>query len=338
MSVTKKAAAQQGATAKSEISVPRSALKFGHMRMIAALEQNGSISAAAAALNISQPAASRMIAEMEAILDARLLERMARGVALTPYGQALARRARSILAELREAEREISDIRTGKGGTVHLGAVTAPAVELAVPAIRELREHFPRIEVNVQVEASNILARELIAARHDFIIARIPEGMNPRLFESRIVGSEKACLVVRRGHPLLGKASVSLGDTLDFDWVLQPAGSLLRRTIEQHFIRFNTPLPERVLNTGSLLLTFVMIARSNAIAPVSVEVANFVRSDEGLAGAIEVLPLDFEIEVQPYSLITARNRILSPVAQLLYDAILQRTQQKPGTTLSTRLQ
>lgn len=322
--MTKKAAAQRGIAGQDEIAVPRSALKFGHMRMIAALEQHGSVSAAAAALNISQPAASRMIAEMEMILDARLLERMPRGIALTPYGEALARRARSILAELREAEREISDIRTGKGGTVHLGAVTAPAVELAVPAIRELREHFPRIEVNVQVEASNVLARELIASRHDFIIARIPEDLNPRLFESRIIGGETACLVVRRGHPLLSKSKVSLADTLDFDWVQQPAGSLLKRTIEHHFIRLNTPLPERVLNTGSLLLTFVMIARSNAIGPMSKEVARFVRSDEGLAGAVEILPLDFEIEVEPYSLITSRNRILSPAAQLLYDAILER--------------
>jgi len=324
MSMTKKAAAPPGIGRDDEQAAPRSALKFAHMRMITALEQHGSVSAAAAALNISQPAASRMIAEMETILDTHLLTRLPRGVELTPYGEALARRARSILAELREAEREISDIRTGKGGTVNLGAVTAPAVELAVPAIRELREHFPRIEVNVQVEASNVLARELIASRHDFIIARIPEDLNPRLFESRVIGSEMACLVVRRGHPLLNRDRVTLEETLAFDWVLQPAGSLLRRTIEQHFARFNTPLPERVLNTGSLLLTFVMIARSDAIAPVSLAVANFVRSAEGLAGAIDILPLDMQIEVQPYSLITARNRALSPAAQLLRDAIMQR--------------
>jgi molybdate transport repressor ModE-like protein len=303
----------------------QSGLKFGHMRMIAALEQHGSVSAAAAALNMSQPAASRTIAEIETILDARLLERMPRGVSLTPYGEVLARRARSILAELREVEREIMDIRTGKGGTVNLGAVAAPAVDLAVPAIRELREHYPRIEVNVQVEASNVLARDLISSRHDFIIARVPEDLSPRLFESRVIGTEKACLVVRRGHPLLARERVDLADTLGFDWVLQPAGSLLRSTIEQHFLRCNTPLPERVLNTGSLLLTFVMIARSLAIGAVALQVARFLRDDEDLAGAVEILPLDFEIEVQPYSLITARSRTLSPAAQILYDAILQRT-------------
>ena len=89
--------------------------------------------------------------------------------------------------------------KQGKGGTVFLGAVTAPAIELAVPAIRRIRKNFPRIEISMQVETSAVLARELLASRHDFIIARIPDDLNPRLFDARVIGIEKACLIVRRG-------------------------------------------------------------------------------------------------------------------------------------------
>ncbi|TIV44781.1 MAG: LysR family transcriptional regulator, partial [Mesorhizobium sp.] len=106
----------------------RSGLSLRHMRMITALDDHGRVSAAAQVMNISQPAASRMIAEMEAVLDVRLCERLPRGVTLTPYGKALARRARSILLEMREADREISELKAGKGGAVFLGAVTAPAI------------------------------------------------------------------------------------------------------------------------------------------------------------------------------------------------------------------
>lgn len=299
----------------------RAGLKFTHLRMIAALEQHGGVGAAAETLNVSQPAASRTIAEMEEIVGAKLVERLPRGVRLTAQGEALARRARSILLELREADREIADLKSGQGGSVFLGSVTAPAIDLAVPAIRELRRNFPRLEISMQVETSAVLARELLASRHDFIIARIPEDLNPRLFEARVIGIEKACLIVRKGHPLTQRGGrVALERTTEFDWVFQPSGSLLRRTIEQHFTRRNVPLPERVLNTSSLLLTLVMVAQSDAIAAVSVEVARFIRGD--LGGDIEVIPLPFGIEVQPYSLITARNRVLSPAAQLLYDAIL----------------
>jgi DNA-binding transcriptional LysR family regulator len=303
----------------------RSGLKLGHMRMIVALDDHGRVSAAAQVLNMTQPAASRMIADMEAILDVKLCERLPRGVALTSYGKALARRARTILLEMREASREIEDLRTGKGGSVHLGAVTAPAIDLAVPAIGEVRRLYPRIEINIQVEASNVLARELLASRHDFIIGRIPDDLNPRLFESRVIGIERACLIVRRGHPLLAGQRVPFDRLSGYEWVFQPSGSLLRRTVEAIFIARNVPLPERILNTSSLLLTLVMVARSDAITPVSVEVAEFIRGDAGLAGAIEILPVDLDIEVQPYSMILVRNRALSPAAQMVHDFIMERS-------------
>lgn len=301
----------------------RSGLKLSHLRMIVALEANGQISAAAHVMNISQPAASRMISEMESILSVQLCSRLPRGIELTPFGIALARRARAMLLELREIDREIADLKSGKGGAVFLGAVTAPAIELAVPAIREIRKNYPNIEISVQIETSSVLARELLASRHDFIIARIPDDLNPRLFDARVIGIERACLVVRKGHPLADGRPVELSRLIGYDWVFQPGGSLLRRTIETLFISQNVSLPERILNTSSLLLTLVMVAQSDAIAPIALEVAKFVNSDDGLAGAIEILPISFDIDVQPYSLIMARNRALSPAAKMLYDHILQ---------------
>ena len=88
----------------------RSGLSLRHMRMIVALDDHGRVSAAAQVMNISQPAASRMFAEMEAVLEVKLCERLPRGITLTPYGKALARRAPSILLEMREVDREISEL------------------------------------------------------------------------------------------------------------------------------------------------------------------------------------------------------------------------------------
>ncbi|MGO7565852.1 LysR substrate-binding domain-containing protein, partial [Rhizobium johnstonii] len=70
----------------------------------------------------------------------------------------------------REASREIGEFKSGKGGSVFIGAVTAPSMSLVVPAINKVRKAYPGIEINIQVETSNVLALELLAARHDFII------------------------------------------------------------------------------------------------------------------------------------------------------------------------
>ncbi|MBY5626183.1 LysR family transcriptional regulator [Rhizobium leguminosarum] len=311
-------------------SLLRAGLKLNHLRMIVAIEDSGQISAAADVLNISQPAASRMLSEMESITKTSLYERVARGVVLTTFGAALARRARKILLELREASREIGELKSGKGGSVFIGAVTAPAMSLVVPAINKVRKAYPGIEINIQVETSNVLARELLAARHDFIIGRIPDDLNPRLFEVTEIGIERACLIVRSSHPLMKQKTSSLADVKDYDWVFQPPGTLLRRTIEDLFLSRGVALPENIVNTSSLLLTCAIICETDAIAPVAVDVAQFLASQGSNASDVRMLPIDFDINVKPYSMITARERALPPSARLLYDIILEESRKQAG--------
>jgi DNA-binding transcriptional LysR family regulator len=301
--------------------LPRSRLKMSHLRMIVALEEHEMVSAAADAMSISQPAASRMIAEMETLLNAQLCERLSRGVRLTPLGQSLARHARSVLLQLAQAEQEITDIRTGRSGSVAIGAVTAPAIDLAAPAIGKIRSIFPRIELDIKIDTSNVLARELLASRLDFVVARIPDDLDPALFDCLTIGVEEACLIARSGHPLLAQSPVGLEPLKAYDWVMQPRGTPLRRTIENLFLAKNLSPPERLSNTSSLLLTMILVAKSDAIAPMSVEAARFAAPLKGASGAIEILPTSFEIVVQAYSLIRVRNRAMSPAAQSVYDFV-----------------
>eukprot|EP01037_Dinobryon_pediforme_P012184 gene12184-biopygen7396 len=301
----------------------RNRIKLGHMRMMVALDDSQQISTAASLLNITQPAASRMLSEMESILNVQLCERLPRGIELTPFGRTFARHARTILLELRETERELADLKSGKGGSIFMGSVTAPAISLAGPAIKKLKEKYPKIQISIQVETSNSLAQDLLASRLDFMLARIPDDLNPRLFESRVLGTESACLIVRKGHPLLTKFEVRLDEINAYDWVFQPGGSLLRRTIEAMFLSSNISLPEKIVNTSSLLMTLVMVAQSDTIAPIATDVAKFVTAQDGLAGSIGILPLNQPINLQPYSLITLRGRSLSPAAKQLSEIIME---------------
>jgi DNA-binding transcriptional LysR family regulator len=309
----------------SDRGIFRSGLKMSHLQLILAIEDHGQISAAADALSMSQPAASRLLGEIEAILKAPLCARVARGVELTQYGRALARRARTIFLELRETTREISELKTGSGGSVSLGSVTGPALNLAVPAVRQVSTAYPGIEINIQIENSNVLVRELLSARHDFVIGRIPDEMDPRQFNLIEIGEEEVCLIVRDGHPLLNKGLVSSADLPGYDWVFQPQGTLLRRAVEDSFLSAGTRLPATIINTSSIILTVSIVRNTNAIAPVARDVADLIASNGSQAGEIRVLPTDFNIKIRPYSLITARGRALPPSAKLLYDLILKQS-------------
>lgn len=296
---------------------PQSRLKLSQLRLVAAIEDAGSVSAAAQTLNLSQPAASRMVAELEASFGAALCERLARGVRLTPLGAALARHARSVLWQLAEAEREMGDIRQGRSGSVSVGAVSGPAFDLMPATVTKLREIAPEIELVVKIDSSNVLARDLLAGRLDFLLARVPDELDPDEFDSLAAGVEEARLIARAGHPLAGKGAVELADLAQCEWVMQPRGTPLRRALETLFLNASLSPPRRILATTSLTMTLMTVARADAVAAVSHEVARFACGDLALAE----LPTPAPLVVQPYSLVTARKRPLSPAARTVYEAV-----------------
>ncbi len=298
-------------------------LKVAHLRLVAAIEEMGSVSAASQAVDLSQPAASRMIAEIEALLKAEVCERLARGVRLTPLGQALARHARSIMLGLEKAEREFEELRAGRLGVVSLGAITAPAFDIAAPALGDIRARAPGVELDVRLDNSTVLARELLASRLDLILARVPDEFDRRDFETEMIGVEEALAVVSRGHPLLARAPVSLADLadlVDYEWVMQPRGSPIRRAVDDLFVAAGFEPPRCLVTTTSITFSLMMAARSDVIAVVAQGAAKFA-ADGPAASGLAILPTDFAVTVQPYSLITVRDRPLSPAARVVYEVI-----------------
>ncbi|MGQ9366243.1 LysR family transcriptional regulator [Azospirillum sp. ST 5-10] len=299
----------------------RRGLKISHLRLLAALAQTGQMSAAAEALGISQPAASRLAAEAERIVGVKLYERTSRGIALTACGQAFAQRIRRMMDEIGQAERELAEIAAGDGGTVNIGAVTGPAVEHMLPAIRTARVAHPGIAVNMEVATSDVLTAKLLDGTLDFALARRPRHDDPALYSERVLAPEPVSLVVRTGHPLLRRGPLELAQTVDYDWVLPLEGTLLRTTIEARLVAAGIPLPRKLLNTSSILLTLVMVNQTNAVAPMASSVAAFFGSFAAPGSPIQALSLRESLEVEPYALLLAAGRRLTPAARVLHDLV-----------------
>jgi DNA-binding transcriptional LysR family regulator len=301
----------------------RRGLKLSHIRLIAALKETGQMSAAATQLNISQPAASRLAAEHEALIGVDNHIRHPRGVTLTRYGEHLAARAQNMLRGLQDAGREITELREGLRGSVAIGAVSGPSVELMIPVIGELRVTHPQLTLSVIVDTSFLLADALLAGTLDFYLGRIPDGLNSRMFTTKIIGEEPISIIVRRDHPLTAKKGLTLKDLADYEWVMQHEGSLLRRTVEAYLIRNGVPLPERVLSTSSTLLTLVAVSQTDALAPLASSVASFVSDRNGLGGNVAMLDIAPDLAVSPCYLVLKAQEALSPAAGIVYDAIIK---------------
>lgn len=292
-----------------------------HFALIRAIEETRQLSLAANVMAISQPAASRMLSEIEKLIQAPIFVRTPKGMEPTAVGSALARRAKSLLEDIREAAREIDAIRRGLSGTVRVGAVTGGAVGYIVPAIQALKSEAESADIHVDVTASGTLISDLLAGHHDFVLGRVPAGVDARQFE--IVGAfdEQVDLLVHQRHPLASATHLRIADLVHFPWVMQAPGAPMRQAMESTFVHHSAPIPANIVNTTSLLVMIAMLASSNAIAPMSREVSDLLCRQTTGSG-LRALDIASPVSVVPYHLIMLKGRRLTPVAARLRDLVL----------------
>ncbi|MFP8968484.1 LysR family transcriptional regulator [Pokkaliibacter sp. CJK22405] len=305
-------------------------LKISQLRLIAAIAEHGQLGLAAEALAMTQPAASRMLNEIEKNLSAKLFERTARGMEATLIGRAISQRAHNLLVELRDLSQDVEELKQGNGGYTTVGAVTGAAVGFVIPAIRVLKAMSPKAEVHVNVEASDVLVHDLAAGKNDFVLARLPRSVDPRDFEITPARTEQVRLVVRADHPLAGAEKVSVHDLSRYEWVMQSHRAPIREAVESVFLKQAAPLPTNITNTTSLLAMIAILVHSNAIAALASEVPELLMSDK-VGARLAVLPLEESIVMSPYNLIMVKGRQLSPIANRLRILVANELNQAPAS-------
>lgn len=296
-------------------------LKPMHLRLVAELAGSGGLGRCADRVGISQPAASRLLAEVEDLIGLRLHERQGRGLRLTPAGEALARRAARIQIELADAARELSEAATGQTGNIRVGAVTGPALSLLMPAIIELQEAQPGVRVEVTVATSVVLCSQLRDGTLDFALARLPASET--LLEARLVAEEPLSLAVRRGHPLLLKPTITPKDLLDHEWIMGTDDTLLTQTVLSRLADLRLPVPRRRIATSSFLFTLAVLNQTDAIAPLATPVVDSFSGRPSMP--FVALPISLGLAVTPFSIITRAGTQLTPSAQSLADSIISRS-------------
>src|SRR5918998_4271545 len=134
------------------------------LRVLRAVAEHGSFSAAADALSYSQPAISQQIAALEKRAATTLVDRGSRGVRLTDAGQALVEHAEVVLARLAAAEAELDAIAGIRGGRVRLASFPTAGASLLPPAVALFTERHPDVELSFVEREPDDAAQMLRAA------------------------------------------------------------------------------------------------------------------------------------------------------------------------------
>ncbi len=228
-------------------------LKLKQLRLLVAVGQYGSIQNAARDLQISQPAATKLIQDLELDFEVKLFERTNRGVIPTVYGDAMIRHGKLILAQVSNAAQELDDLTEGSSGRVVVGTLLAAAPNLLPNAIDTVLADRPNVAIKVVEGTNDALMPALFSGEIDMIVGRLPayraraKLVQEKLFDDRVLA------VVGKQHPMAHRKSVTFKQIGPFGWILPPLETTLRKQVDQFFVSQNQYLPPTVLESVSYL-------------------------------------------------------------------------------------
>lgn len=290
------------------------------LRLITVIARHGKLRLAADACGMTVPAASRMLADMEAKLGTALFERAAKGMRPTPAGQVLTRHARKLVHDMDQMAQDFALHLGGQGGTVRVGAVTGAALAAVIPAILQLKQHAPMVDVSLDVSSSSRLMWGLERGEYDFALCRLgPEG-DAHDFDFSPARNEAVLLMVRCQHALADREVVSLSELTAYPWTMQEKGAPIRHALEIAFREEGVPLPSNLIKTSSVVAIMALLRASDVIAVVTEEVADLLLSPPYSADLV-LLRTERPIEIEPYHVLRPTDRTMSAAATRLLDLV-----------------
>jgi len=243
-------------------------VQLRHLRCLVAVAQERHLARAAERLALSQPAVSKTLSELEAIVGTRLVERSKagrRGVqGLTAAGEQLLAHALRVLEALDASAQAVAPASGGRIERLRIGALPSVAPALLPVALARLRDSRPSVQIVVKSAANAVLLDELRAGELDLVVGRMsdPRLMGGLSFE--LLHTEPLVFAVRAGHPLASKA-VSVQAVLAYPLVVYGEGTIPRHNTESFLSARGLVLPSNALQTLDVAVARALVAVSDAV-------------------------------------------------------------------------
>lgn len=196
-------------------------MRLSQIQDFIAVAEGGSIRAAARTRDVSAPALTKSIRQLEDELHVPLLTRTTRGVVLSNYGEAFLRRARLIAAEARRATEEMTQMLGARTGTVRLGVTGGPAHLLVPAALNRFRRQHPEVQVCIDSGRYAVHLQDLRAGLIDMAVSPVPDEGIDHDFICEPLYNNDSVVVAHQEHPL--RHARALRELVGSEWILTTA-------------------------------------------------------------------------------------------------------------------
>lgn len=288
------------------------------LKCFVAVYEQGSVSAAATRLHMTQPPLSILLRKLEDELGVSLFDRSGHRLVPTATGELFYLRAKSLQASMQAMRRELREAEQGSRGTVHIGCATAASLFIMPGVMEQISASDLKITVHVHEGETGYMLQRLRERSLDLIICR--SQYTAFELENHVVMDEPLRVALPPGHPLQGRQQVHMGELRDERFLLH--SSLIGTGISDMLLRAcqQAGFTPDVVYWGVETLPMLLMVQKGlgvAFAPES-----FAQLD--MAGLPALVRLDDAQLRTHLNIIWPRHHPLPPAAERLKNIILAR--------------
>lgn len=292
----------------------RRRLKLRDLDVLMEVIQVGSMGKAAGRFNMTQPAVSKVVADLEHTLGVRLLDRSREGVEPTAYGRALVKRGVAVFDELRQGVADIDFLSDPTAGEVRIGTTEPLAAAIISPVIDHLSQKYPRMSFHVITGDGRMLDRQLAARDLDLVICRAFQAFRGDNEEHSVEILFHTSSVVATGekNPLTRRRKITLAELLNERWLMGPIDSEAGALQADVFHSCGLAPPRLTVSSMSSNLRSELLAAGRFLTVLPDFFLRLPRRHPWL----RALPVDLPDTRMPVAVVTLKNRSPNPTTQL----------------------
>jgi DNA-binding transcriptional LysR family regulator len=314
-----------GGTGDAKVRMQRSAaiarffdsrLRLSQLRVLVAVADLGQLKRVAEFLNVTPPAVSKQLAELEAALGKPVLTRVGNRLEFTSVGELLVRRARDVLQQLERARAELDELCSGASGNVAVGAVPSVAPVLFPAIVSALRANAPNAWMKLHEGRFAELAPMLLDGRLDVLFARDTTQASDDDVVREVVMDDPLAVVCGTQHPIARTPKLAWSDLAGIPWILPLRGSSTFMHLESLLLRHDLTIPRASIESGSWNGSASVLRSHPLLALFPLAYARSFLSAQDIA----ILPLSTE-GIQDTIEAVWRKADASPLVPLLVDSV-----------------
>lgn len=293
-------------------------LKLRHLHLLVALADLPTVGKVAEMLHVTQPAISRMIAELERGLGLALFERNGRRIRPTPAGATLIRHARDMLAQAQRAGDALEAIANGIGGRLEVGLLAVAAPILVPRATTRFKAKAHATTVALHEGTLDQLMPALQSGRLDLVVGRIAKDMiDDAALAFDPLFDDPPVIVAAATHPLARRRKVQWRDLEGVAWILPTVAAPMQRRLLAVLAEHGVSMPTDVIETDSNQGSLPLLRDSTRVCLLPASLA----AELARAGAAWIAPFELGEVLGPVGVIWRKEVESTPAVALFLDCL-----------------